>query len=443
MMTCNRRGFESDAVVHWIGIEPGKTNLVYPYTSIELEFSATTLKSLQNADTTTLRQIPYPRPPQEGLLPDAAKIIDLLNTDQDLNQADRDISAFVTTRKNLSAYVVWRNFNGTPQDRQIPPIEELCRVNVYELQNYLKGERVWRHSQQNGWISVAASELTAGQIVLLPCAAGGYDEGGSSRSATGFTGNAKDKPSPVASILDDNIPKQFRKISLHAEVCDEQKHTWTIAQATQCWKQSLTEMLHQLPSDLPTDPLIETVTYALSGRSTTQFQNWIIECNPTAETEPIQVWANRGLRRSQMSRTQDRSQYWYEVASVAIAAQQSACPLAQFLIAAHQGRLRMRLIPEIIPNEDRFLLNGESDTSPTISHGIIHGDACLEIPLATQTIEAHPIDLEQFLPPRHSWSQLTQALVDRWGPYQLMYFEALSRTAFWSAIASFSKGAKS
>jgi CRISPR-associated endonuclease/helicase Cas3 len=88
--------------------------------------------------------------------------------------------------------------------------------------------------------------------------------------------------------------------------------------------------------------------------------------------------------------------------------------LTRYLVLAHHGKLRIR-----VPDPDRFLEQGATSDIPSV----------LGEPPTTLTV-----DLGQFLPDgERSWTGITLALVDKYGPYTLAYLETIVRMADWRA----------
>jgi len=416
LLLCNRTGTQESATVHWIKVDPQRS---YPYTRGEIEFTETQMRTLKNADTSTVRAIPYPRCDDLGLLPDAWKLSQLFNTDPDLNQSDSDISFLISGRRDSHLYVLWRPTEELDQpNREVPTLSELCRLNIGRFRQFYEKQRVLRYSTVSGWKQTPAKDLLPGQIVMLDLADGGYRD---TKQAVplGFTGQRKDLPD--SALPGTTIPEEYRKTSLMLESRDRQSSKLTLSDA-------ITKVAHQwqlivteLSVELPKSDLEQAIESVLLGRATTLFQEGLNHFG--------NVWAKTTSNQS-LEKVGDRPRYWYEVASTAIAAANPhTSDLALFLIAAHQGRIQVRLHPQ----PDDLKLSQNLPQHPTVLHGVAQDDT-IDTTWTEQSI-ATQIDLQPFLTGQsRSWSRLCQTLLQQYGIFQLSYFEALISSSVWRIL---------
>jgi CRISPR-associated endonuclease/helicase Cas3 len=104
--------------------------------------------------------------------------------------------------------------------------------------------------------------------------------------------------------------------------------------------------------------------------------------------------------------------------------------LAAYLIAAHHGKVRMRLraLPKEVPAPEEGLF----------ARGVHHGDALLalrmgEIHLPETRLDLDIMQLGDSARCGASWSTRTQRLLEEHGPFRLAWLEALLRIADWRA----------
>ena len=105
--------------------------------------------------------------------------------------------------------------------------------------------------------------------------------------------------------------------------------------------------------------------------------------------------------------------------------------LAAYLIAAHHGKMRMRL--RALPNER------PGEAGNLFARGVVDGDVLPETILDAMTIPVTILDLDimQLGEGRckSSWQARTQALLKQYGPFRLAWLESLLRIADWRASA--------
>jgi len=110
--------------------------------------------------------------------------------------------------------------------------------------------------------------------------------------------------------------------------------------------------------------------------------------------------------------------------------------LAAYLIAAHHGKVRMRIAA--LPKE-----KGPPDGG-LFARGVHDGDSLPAARLGDRSTPKLELDLDimQLGEGRHgpSWSARTQRLLRAYGPFRLAWLEALVRIADWRASEAESKG---
>ena len=103
--------------------------------------------------------------------------------------------------------------------------------------------------------------------------------------------------------------------------------------------------------------------------------------------------------------------------------------LAAYLIAAHHGKVRMRL--RALPKEAR------PENGLLFARGVWDGDELPQTHLGDVVVPKTKLDLDLMQlgegPCGPSWSARTQGLLKQYGPFRLAWLEALVRIADWRA----------
>lgn len=143
----------------------------------------------------------YPFHPLHVILQDEFE--ELFDTSPDLTGADVDVSRFIREGEERDVKVFWRSWEGVEPEASLQPQRrELCSVSIGDAVKWLKKDhlkkRVYSWDYLDGiWLNADADRLSAGQILLVDPAVGGYEP------HLGFTGaTPKKKDAPVSEVFE-------------------------------------------------------------------------------------------------------------------------------------------------------------------------------------------------------------------------------------------------
>lgn len=250
---CNREGeHEEGADIFWIDVpQSKKENLSPPYDETELNEARKAVSSMPNVSPKMLDEYRRNLTPQNR-----AKLFryehthvirqhdlhGLFSNERDLAGGFTDISHFVRNReRNPDVQVYWRYFKNIPSDKiSRPRHDELCAVRFYDLQKFLEPKgAAWEWNsekgadEKGGWDRRSNRDIRPGMTLLLSVDQGGYSE------EYGWTGNSRDKPTPVKfefdgepnESLNDDQPSQTDWLLLSAHLRDAEAEAKKIIEA--------------------------------------------------------------------------------------------------------------------------------------------------------------------------------------------------------------------
>ena len=421
MGRCNRRADIADAEVLWVDIEPdAKGELLLPYTEDELKKARTELLKLNDASPQALRGVSVA---EEQIIRPVIRrrdLVDLFDTTPDLCGQDLDISRYIRDGDDNDVQFFWRDIaDEKPDDNEpAPQRTELCRVSIGDAAKFLgKKPRAWRWNPLNEeWET--NPHARPGGVYLVDAKSGGYSE------ATGWTGDAKDKPTPCPrkAVAQETYAgnrlshdREWQTLAAHtAQVMNE---TTTIATA-----------LGIAAGDAAT--LHTAALWHDVGKSHVEFQKMLRD-GPQQPGDAGNLYAKskNPPRPSQAARAYRSLRHELASALAWLLAGPHDTPerdLVAYLIAAHHGKIRLsiRSLPNepAPPGEDRLF-----------ARGLWQGDSLPAVPLGGITTPAVTLDLSFMKmgegPHGPSWLARTIALRDRLGPFRLAYLETILRAA--------------
>lgn len=417
---CNRGGEYDDAAVRWIDIDDDPA----PYTSHDLEHARPLLRSLTDVGPDALAALPAePGVPEPPVLR-RRDLQGLFDNDPDLAGHDIDIAPYIRAGDDLDAQVAWRPL---PLDelpaRDLPALrpDELCRVPVHALRDFLKKQRAQalRFSSLDGaWERLVPERLIAGMTVLLPQALGGYDP------HLGWTADPAHRPSAIVTG-DPALPEDHDAADPLSQGCADY-----VALATHA--QDVVDVIRELAASLPTLPLPileRAARWHDLGKVHPAFQAMLThrlpEADPRRDHGP---WAKSDGSHG-APRCLDRPGYRHELASALAYLAHGGDDLGAYLVAAHHGKVRMSIRTgpsEQPPNGatpgQRFargVLDGETLPGAALGDGVVAPPTPLHLGL----MELGDHDGAP------SWSARVLRLLAEHGPFRLAYLEALLRSA--------------
>lgn len=141
----------------------------------------------------------YPYAPRHVLL--ERDLLQLFDTSADLSGADIDVSRYVRSGESRDVLVFWREPPENARrisNREVSGIlgEEICRVPVAQLKDWLEKKQPRAQAYRldfvtSEWVRATAREIVPGQRYLIPCQAGGYTP------RVGWDSSAKERVEPV------------------------------------------------------------------------------------------------------------------------------------------------------------------------------------------------------------------------------------------------------
>ena len=417
---CNRYGEcgEAGATIFWIDLPSTQT---MPYTPEECKAARQNLEKLSDCGPQNLAAIQLGIPEQHNVIR-KRDLIDLFDTDPDLSGFDVDVSLYIRDADDTDVRLFWRKVDadGPTPEEAAPFSGELCPAPIGNAKKLLahKGVRAWVWDTLLAqWRAVDKDSVFPGMTLMLDAARGGYDPG------KGFDPAAKKTVEPVptpsgqeadrAIDNDEDTTSRVRvslaKHSLHA-------------------RDEAARLARQLElTDSERDILVEAALWHDLGKAHDVFK---ARCGLGQQDTPLAKTPNYNWRGTD---ERNRPCFRHELASalayLAKCDWKQESDLPAYLIAAHHGKVRMRL--RALPNEKR------AEDGRLFARGVWDGDKLPRTDLGATIVPETVLDLDLMqlgegrLGP--SWSARCQALLKQYGPFRLAFLEALLRIADWRA----------
>lgn len=419
---CNRYGEcnETGADVFWVDLPDGAAR---PYAPGDFESARAILGNLLACGPSDLANIP-PYAPPRGAVIRRRDLLDLFDTDPDLSGFDVDVSLYVRDADDTDVRLFWRHVEkgGPPDDAPAPVREELCPAPIGGTKELLKRKevRAWRwDALARQWRSTDQEEVFPGMILWVDAKCGGYDteqgfdpEGTMSVEPVLVPNREAEQPFGCDSETAAKASVSLRKHSVHAR----EQMEWLAQQL-------------KLGADFDSR-LVEAAIWHDLGKAHKVFKarcGLAPDALPLAKT-PAYNWRSADKRNREFFRHELGSALGY----LANRQWEEDASLVAYLIAAHHGKVRMRL--RAMPRERC------AEAGVLFARGIVDGNVLPETALDGINVPATRLDLDimQLGEGRcgPSWSARTQALLKQYGPFRLAWLEALLRIADWRASAA-------
>jgi len=412
---CNRYGEcgETGAAVFWIDLPDDAAKPYGPDDLAEARKKLTTLSACGPADLAALR----PSAPPRGHVIRKRDFLDLFDTDSDLSGFDVDVSLYVRDADDTDVRLFWRPVVAGPapaEDASAPSRDELCPAPIGGAKSLIgrKDVRAWRwEALAKAWRRITEGEVFPGQVIWVDAASGGYDP------ERGFDAEAKAGVEMVPA-LDGEAESMGGDYTSTVRV-SLARHSAHVREQAAILAKALG--LNEAERDLIVEAALwhdlgkaHQAFVTLTGGVMPPLAKW-----PTGTAPKIPAGSRKFFRHELASALAYLGNHnWSEDAS-----------LAAYLIAAHHGKVRMRLraLPkEPAPADGRLF-----------ARGIWDGDMLPETRLDDLVVPATKLDLDLMQlgegPCGSSWSARTQALLKTYGPFRLAWLEALVRIADWRA----------
>jgi len=375
---CGRTNVDQPAHVFWLDWQ--KDWSPKPYEQEECDDTKQQLKSLSDVGLESLQQVEI----VDTKLP--KRKLGEKEIQQFFNTHDRKHSATDYVR-DISSYTA-RVFWADKLPETIPHQTALCPVPVNELNHFLKQQQIhpylWRDDQ---WLQEA--DVQIGDIVHLPYTAGGYSH------ESGWTGNPDDLPTPytlqVPISYDTDRPfKHWVSLKTHS------------GDAAFYMKQYVPTLQQLGFSEDDINLVIQCARWHDWGKAHPRWQEY-------ANAQQNFVAKSPNYKHFSVLKG-----YRHELASAIAAAQNGASFLAQYLIAAHHGKVRDNLSSP----------DGEFD--PKIIRGVNLGvDELPGVQLGEETLSKVTLNYSEVT----YWKKNIHRLLKQYGAFQLFYLETLIRNA--------------
>lgn len=461
------------ADVRWIDlpseVEDDKMagNLSLPYSPADMVAARERLQALRDVAPATLPPVGDIEPSRRVI---RRKDLDgLFDTDPDLTGFDVDVSPYVRDAEDADVRIFWRDLAGVGEESPRARAEELCAAPIRAAMGWLKKVRQrsqnaqtsapifvrdpqWRRTDDRtgttppGWTRFTEDHLWPGLTLLADVQAGGYSE------MVGFTGDPRDRPSPVA---DSDVPDETKRAPyvLHAEAGGEtEAHDEDprseigvpvlLSDHLTHVESEAEELCRKLEVDAETrTAAVRAARWHDVGKAHDVFQDTMHRGLGEAEPVPDAALAKTvkpNLRHG-------RPYFRHELASaLALLAQEHwtrDTDLTAYLVAAHHGKVRMNLraLPrERAPTADR--------ADARFARGIWEGDELPPIDLGggerwpggRLTLSLMELGWDETT--GESWTERTRDLLADIGPFRLAWMETLVRLADWRASAKEREG---
>ena len=417
---CNRYGEcgEAGATIFWIDLPDTQT---MPYTPEECEAARQNLKQLSDCGPQNLAKIPLGAPKQYNVIR-RRDLIDLFDTDPDLSGFDVDVSLYIRDADDTDIRLFWRKIDadGPTSEEAAPFSEELCPAPIGNAKQLLKrkGVRAWVWDTLLAqWRVVDKDSVFPGMTLMMDSACGGYDP------EKGFDPAAEKivEPAPASSgqevdraIDNDEDTTSRVRVSLA-------KHSLHV-------RDEAARLAKQLElKDCERKILVEAALWHDLGKAHDVFK---ARCGLAQEETPLAKTPNYNWRgKDERNRPCFRHELASALAYLANRDWKPEADLPAYLIAAHHGKVRMRL--RALPNEKR------AEDGRLFARGVWDGDKLPRTDLGDMIVPETVLNLDLMqlgegrLGP--SWSARCQALLKQYGPFRLAFLEALLRIADWRA----------
>ena len=445
---CNRDGQAEGAVLLW-----ARPPAPEPYAREEVEQAAAELAALEGQAVTPLGLGDRAVPARDEVYPVLRRrdLLGLFDTAPDLGGNDLDVARFLRQADDLDVQVAWWDLpaGGPEEDRKPPTWQELCPVPIGEVRRALRaGRQAWRFDHiEERWVRCTADHLRPGLTVVLAARDGGYRpdvgwdpavtapvtpaiaaDGALPDEGTAEEGTAEEGTG------DDPLTATGTWVPLHEHLADAEREARAL----------LTALAPDGLAPAHVEAAVAAARLHDLGKAHPAFQAALRDAAAREGSAPpggfdAQLWAKSGTK--QRLRHKQRPHFRHELAGAlallgegAVALAGVADPdLAVYLVAAHHGRVRVRIrsLPEDRERTAGRVLGIEPDDElPAVE---VPGG-----PVPAARLDLSVIALGGGGDGRPSWTERALTLRDRpdLGPFRLAFLEAVVRLADWRVSAA-------
>ena len=412
---CNRYGEETGAKIFWIDLPEAAMR---PYTAEDGETARQKLKKLSDCGPQSLAEIPLPAPQQHNVIRQR-DLLDLFDTDPDLSGFDVDISLYIRDADDTDVRVFWRKVDtdGPTPEEVAPSSMELCPAPIGDAKKLLnrKDVRAWVwDALRKEWCPVKEDDIFAGMTLMLDATCGGYDP------EKGFDPTEKEYVEPVPTAPDQDTEQAFDNDEPSGVRVSLAKHSLHV-------RDEAAHLAQQFELDKnERDILIKAALWHDLGKAHDVFKarcGLEQDATPLAKTRDYKWW-----REDTGNRRYFRHELASSLAYLAHHGWTREADLPAYLIAAHHGKVRMRI--RALPDETR-------EGAGLFARGVWDGDEISQTDLGEAVAPKTKLNLDLMQlgegPLGASWSARCQALLKEYGPFRLAFLESLLRIADWRA----------
>ncbi len=426
---CNRYGEcgSDGAEIFWIDLPD---EAAPPYDENDLREARKKLADLLVCGPASLADI-HPSAPERGQVVRKRDLLDLFDTDPDLSGFDVDVSVYVRDAQDTDVRLFWRSVEdgaAPSSNAPDPQRDELCPAPISGAKELVKraGECAWRwDALAKQWSGVGPGDLFPGLVLWIDAAVGGYD------GKVGFDASSKAPVAPVkaAATIGPSGPEGLGDdpdSATHALVSLAKHSARVREEAT-----ALADALGLSAEDRTL--LAEIALHHDWGKAHEAFV--ALTAQARAErgvSDLLAKWpdAPKGANHPEGTRKYFRHELASALAYLEARGWRDDASLAAYLIAAHHGKVRMRL--HALPKEE------PAPGGKLFARGVHDGDGLPRVTLGDLQMPETTLDLDIMQlgdSPRcgPSWSARTQRLLEEHGPFRLAWLEALLRIADWRA----------
>lgn len=429
-------------IVRWIDIAADEKNmkdLSAPYSLQEIKICSNRISSLTDA---RLSNLPSPAPDDYSArsVVRGKDLKDLYDTDPDLTGFDVDISSYVRDSEDTDVKVFWRDLSDSQSEQPMPTKDELCSVPIGRCKEWLKSKKIRSFlcdPQANSrkthptWVRFNESPWP-GLVLMLNAQDGGYTK------ETGFDLASRTAVEPVIKDVSneavdletsdgdpDSRSASFIELGNHLiNVTNEATILCSVLNMSQHIKEIISE----------------AARWHDVGKAHNAFQERMATDNPELHPRPECLLAKARF----YDRVKGRPYFRHELASalayLSYVGWSREADLATYLIAAHHGKVRMNL--RALPQEillQRIEKDNSSPRTKLFARGIREGDEIPPVNINGEplwkggTLELSVMELGEHPITGASWTERTNSLLAKYGPFRLAWLEAILRVSDWMA----------
>jgi CRISPR-associated endonuclease/helicase Cas3 len=439
---CNRTGTIQGAELCWI--QPKNSP---PYEQDDITATAAELETLEDVAVTSEDLLGHhvKVPEQQVAVLRRPDFLALFDTSPDLAGNDLDVAPYVRDAEDLDAQVAWATWETAdgrpPEDAKAPSGEYRCRVPLGKVAELARAIPVWRLDQVAGtWVRVTPqARARPGEVLVVSATDGGYDPD------TGFEASAKGPVPGCPRLVSRSEPATGTEDPYGKDSSNVQQKQWlSLDQHSEDVRDRAIELLAAIQPDLPDGAAASAVIAGYlhdAGKAHKTWQDALCALATEERKDEIQArrpWAKSGS--DGQLRFEGGVNFRHELASLLmldgplrhLLEEAPDQDLARYLVLAHHGKLRTQVRD---PGDLAVVSQAEAGEKRIL--GLEHGETADLPAMLNQPASQLMISLDQFeLGSNPSWTRTVSDLLDRYGPFRLVYLEAIVRVADWRASAN-------